>query len=124
MKCLICKKELTGRQSKYCSGTCDRRYHKQNNIGSRRLHRTEPKRLYKRGLGVNRKLKCVKWRDLHEVYSKTPPSSVVDHIVPLKGENVSGLHVPWNLQYLSRKDNNKKGESFDGTNDNDSWKVY
>lgn len=48
------------------------------------------------------------YAEAQQLTSATGRSHHVDHIVPIWGENVRGLHVPWNLRVVTAVNNLRK----------------
>jgi hypothetical protein len=98
-----------------------------NKLGSERWRKANPdKHCARQNLRRANKLKATPmWlTELHKVqiackYSvaamlskNTEEQYHVDHIVPLKGKTVCGLHVPWNLQVIPAQENLRKSNKI------------
>jgi len=51
-------------------------------------------------------------QQIKDFYINCPEGLTVDHIIPLQGKFVSGLHHPDNLQYLTSRENHSKGNKY------------
>src|SRR5690606_27884095 len=74
-------------------------------------------REYVRKYFKRREMATPPWSDrslIQKIYSaaKSLPGYEVDHIIPLFGELVCGLHVPSNLQIVPKRHNRKKSNKF------------
>lgn len=100
--CGCYRKETTAKQ-----GKANTKHGQARTAGYRRYHT----RL--REIAESRQ--CPKWANrakIREIYVNRPDGHHVDHIIPLRGKLVSGLHVESNLQYLPIAENMKKHNTY------------
>ena len=83
-----------------------RKYYKNN------LEKDREKNARRRAAKLQRTPEWADREAIKEIYYNCPQGMHVDHIIPLQGETVSGLHVPENLQYLTPQENAAKGNNY------------
>lgn len=115
--CVECHK---GRRAEFFQSIKDERTEARlANVRNWELRNPEQARALKRNSNAKRRtntacaLSKLYSKELAAIYRNCPPGHHVDHVVPLNGKHVSGLHVPWNLQYLPAADNIKKSNKHE-----------
>lgn len=132
--CIVCQEVLGKYAQKYCSKKCCRRasniqmrewkadWARKNRVvsnASQEMYRQKNLSYHASKEAIYRTQKSISslnqfYKDeILKIYEEARSSGLsVDHIVPLRGKLVCGLHVPWNLQIMPLLDNIKKGNKY------------
>lgn len=80
---------------------------------SNQTAKTQPARQSRyRAAQLNRTPSWANLENIQAIYDNCPAGYHVDHIIPLQGNLVSGLHVEYNLQYLPAVENMAKSNKY------------
>lgn len=94
---------LTSGNTKSC-GSCSRGTHRMSGTPEYARYLANKRR-------ADRARRTPRWADMiaiRQFYANCPKGYQVDHIIPLRGKYVSGLHVVENLQYPTPSENRRK----------------
>lgn len=96
-----------GHTTRYvCNNSCYECAIEQRKLSNKRNHPIRANRVKKasivRGMAEQERWLGAIYREARALSKSSGQDIQVDHIIPLKGMNVCGLHVPWNLQLVTR----------------------
>ena len=103
MNCLLCNKPVFRKGKKACSPTHEKIIAAKIGAGHYQEYRNKQKPLWR---DVN-KIRAI-YDECERITKESGILHHVDHIIPLRGQNVSGLHVHENLRIISATENQSK----------------
>lgn len=108
-ECIQCfEPRVKGEGAKDLCGRCYANAYYHGNLEAERARRNSRRRYL-----VERTPAWADREAIRRIYAMCPKGYEVDHIIPIRGRRVSGLHVEGNLQYLTNTENKRKLNSFE-----------